>query len=69
MVDSPETPVASPCIRHCCLNGDDVCLGCFRSLAEIVGWGAADTRSRHRIICNAALRRAEAVGSREEGQE
>ncbi|WP_239649575.1 DUF1289 domain-containing protein [Methylocucumis oryzae] len=25
------TKIDSPCVRNCCLNNDDVCLGCFRS--------------------------------------
>ncbi|POC29789.1 DUF1289 domain-containing protein [Vibrio vulnificus] len=28
----------NPCIRHCCLNEEDVCLGCGRHLNEILGW-------------------------------
>ena len=61
MASISETPVPSPCIRHCCLNGDDICLGCFRSLTEIVQWGEADSQLRRVIIVNAALRRAEAL--------
>lgn len=29
---------ASPCVRNCCLNEKDVCLGCYRHIDEIVGW-------------------------------
>lgn len=61
MTSVSETPVPSPCIRHCCLNGADICLGCFRSLTEIVQWGAADSQARRLIIAHAALRRAEAT--------
>jgi predicted Fe-S protein YdhL (DUF1289 family) len=28
----------SPCIRHCCLNEKDICLGCRRTLDEILNW-------------------------------
>ena len=27
-----------PCVRNCCLNEEDICLGCFRSLSEILSW-------------------------------
>lgn len=30
--------ISSPCIRNCCLDTDDICLGCFRHIDEIVGW-------------------------------
>ncbi|EKO3464267.1 DUF1289 domain-containing protein [Vibrio fluvialis] len=33
-----ESAVPSPCIRNCCLDDNDVCLGCFRTLEEILAW-------------------------------
>ena len=30
--------ISSPCVRNCCLNEQDYCLGCYRHLDEIVGW-------------------------------
>lgn len=30
--------VPSPCIRHCTLNDEDVCVGCGRTLADITSW-------------------------------
>jgi len=33
-----EQAIASPCVRNCCLNNNDVCLGCFRHINEITGW-------------------------------
>ena len=54
-----EVPeVASPCRRQCCLDDQDVCLGCGRTLAEILAWGQADG-ARRRAICSAALMRLE----------
>ncbi|MGZ8185918.1 MAG: DUF1289 domain-containing protein [Methylobacter sp.] len=35
-MNSNPDRIASPCIRNCCLNNDDICLGCFRSLHEII---------------------------------
>jgi len=48
----------SPCIRNCCLNDDDICLGCYRSLEEITRWGEADDQARIIILKNANQRRA-----------
>jgi predicted Fe-S protein YdhL (DUF1289 family) len=28
----------SPCVRNCCLDENDVCVGCYRSLSEILNW-------------------------------
>lgn len=28
----------SPCIRKCTLDADDICMGCYRSLREILDW-------------------------------
>ena len=51
--------VASPCVRNCCLDERDVCLGCGRSLDEIRIWSEADDSERLRILERASARRAE----------
>ncbi len=57
MLSSDEV-IQSPCIRNCCLNDEDVCLGCFRSLAEIVGWADSDNSIRQMILEKTKSRRA-----------
>ncbi|MBT8765884.1 DUF1289 domain-containing protein [Pseudomonas boanensis] len=54
----PVTPGRhpSPCVRRCCLNDADVCVGCGRTLAEICEWGQA-SEQRRREICGAAQQR------------
>lgn len=52
-----EARVESPCIRHCTLDDDDICLGCFRSIDDICAWGGADNRERRQILERAAKRR------------
>ena len=47
----------SPCVWNCCLNDDDICLGCFRSIDEIMQWSAADNRERHVTLQNARQRK------------
>jgi len=33
-----EGVISSPCVRNCCLDNHDICMGCFRHLDEIIGW-------------------------------
>lgn len=33
-----NSTINSPCVRNCCLNEEDICLGCFRHINEIIGW-------------------------------
>ena len=47
----------SPCIRNCCLNDGDICLGCFRSLEEIIYWNEASNQERIVILDNAVKRK------------
>lgn len=49
--------VESPCVRKCTLDGDDVCVGCFRSIDEICAWGGAGNERRREILQSAAARR------------
>lgn len=42
----PLAPVASPCVDRCCLDDDDVCLGCGRHVQEIIEWGNAANERR-----------------------
>jgi predicted Fe-S protein YdhL (DUF1289 family) len=46
----------SPCVRNCCLNGDDICLGCSRTLEEIKLWGNANNQESIVILQNARQR-------------
>ena len=55
MID--DTFVRSPCIRNCCLDDNDICLGCFRSLEEIRNWSGSDNPGREQILRNAERRR------------
>ncbi|MBU2180542.1 MAG: DUF1289 domain-containing protein [Gammaproteobacteria bacterium] len=40
----------APCQRNCCLDQDDICLGCGRSLTEITGWHQADSAQKQQIL-------------------
>lgn len=43
--------IASPCIKVCCVEpGSGLCLGCYRTLAEIAQWGRLEPAARERIL-------------------
>ncbi len=50
--------IENPCVRHCCLDPKDVCLGCFRTLDEILAWSAANNAERTVILTKANKRRS-----------
>jgi hypothetical protein len=41
---------STPCIRNCCLDFDDICVGCFRSLEEIKAWSKLSEPERKRLM-------------------
>jgi predicted Fe-S protein YdhL (DUF1289 family) len=51
-------PVASPCVRICCLDDNDVCLGCGRTLDEIRRWSEMSEAQKRATVEQAAERRA-----------
>ncbi|QBG36919.1 DUF1289 domain-containing protein [Litorilituus sediminis] len=51
------TEVPSPCVRNCCLNESDICLGCFRSLDEIIAWGSASIADKQATLAAANARK------------
>ena len=52
-----DLPVRSPCVSICALDGDDLCIGCYRTGTEISQWGAMSDEQRKAIL--------EKVGERE----
>lgn len=60
MTDEVEN-VESPCVRNCCLDQDDICLGCHRSLSEIIAWGPANNEERELILLHAQKRTKERI--------
>ena len=49
--------VPSPCIRNCCLDDGDICIGCSRSVKEIIEWGEATDERRREILAVAEKRK------------
>lgn len=49
--------IPSPCIRNCCLNRQDICVGCYRSMDEIMQWAQSDNKQKRLILEMANTRR------------
>lgn len=49
--------IESPCVRNCCLNDQDYCLGCSRHLDEITGWSGFDDQQKRQVLALCQLRR------------
>lgn len=54
-----KTVIESPCVRQCCLNEENICLGCFRLLNEITHWSYIGEPEKQAIIRHAAQRKIE----------
>ncbi|MET0378602.1 MAG: DUF1289 domain-containing protein [Spongiibacteraceae bacterium] len=55
----PTPSIDIPCIRNCCLNERDICLGCGRNLTEILHWQSFSMEQRKATLENAEQRRNE----------
>ncbi len=49
--------IESPCQRNCCLNDQDVCLGCFRTLSEITEWSYYSELEKQTVLEHTAQRK------------
>ncbi len=58
------TKIESPCVRNCCLDEKDICLGCFRSLPEITQWSTVNEITQREILVNSAKRKADSLSER-----
>ena len=54
---TPTKP-QSPCISLCTLDEDDICMGCLRSLDEIVDWTMLSDDEKRAVLANVAERAA-----------
>lgn len=48
--------VVSPCVRKCCLDDEDVCVGCGRNIDEICRWTQYDDSERDALMVIAKQR-------------
>ncbi len=42
--------INSPCVRNCCLDSRDICLGCLRHIDEIIAWKSYSREEKEQII-------------------
>ncbi|MCC2607477.1 DUF1289 domain-containing protein [Planctobacterium marinum] len=56
---SKPKDIESPCNRQCCLDLQDICVGCKRSIQEIMEWSAATPQRKREILSNCCQRRQE----------
>jgi len=49
--------IKSPCIRNCCLDKSDICMGCFRHVDEIIRWQNAPQEEKEKILLRAERRK------------
>lgn len=58
---SPADPVPSPCVSVCRMDSrSGLCLGCFRTIDEIIVWGRQGDAER-RVVWQAIVQRANLV--------
>jgi predicted Fe-S protein YdhL (DUF1289 family) len=56
-MDTEQAPIAqSPCVDICRLNEQAICIGCGRSIDEIVDWSCASETQKHSILALAKNR-------------
>ncbi len=48
---------SSPCIRNCCLDENDICVGCFRSIDEIMHWSRSSDAEKKEVLIRADVRK------------
>lgn len=56
-MNNPPLAAQSPCIRNCCLDDKDMCLGCFRMLDEILIWSNATAQQQFDIVQSCEARK------------
>ena len=55
----PPRPIATPCIKVCVVDGESgLCMGCYRTLAEIAGWTKLSADERAALMVELPARRA-----------
>ena len=52
-----DPAIQSPCIRQCCLDAEDICVGCFRTITEIMDWQKSTQTQKREVLANCALRK------------
>src|ERR1051326_1901890 len=56
--------VQSPCIDVCRLDANEICVGCERSIDEIVAWARSPDTERLRVLARVEIRRRARAANR-----
>lgn len=51
--------ISRPCIRKCCLNDEDICMGCFRTLDDMRVWHKSSDKEKLQMLKVAGTRKME----------
>jgi predicted Fe-S protein YdhL (DUF1289 family) len=52
-MNAPPRPIATPCVKVCVVDGESgLCLGCYRTLAEVAGWSRLSDAEREAIMAD-----------------
>lgn len=52
-------PIRTPCVKVCFVDdASGLCLGCFRTLAEVASWARLDEATRDAVMAELPGRRA-----------
>ncbi|MDA0119702.1 MULTISPECIES: DUF1289 domain-containing protein [Vibrio] len=57
--ETMDEQVPIPCVRNCCLDDDDICVGCFRTLDEILQWRSCTDEEKQAILIRCEQRKKE----------
>ena len=56
---APPAPIRTPCITVCVMDDESgLCLGCFRTLAEVATWSRMTPEARDATMAELPSRRA-----------
>ena len=58
-MNGPPRPIATPCVKVCVVDGESgLCLGCYRTLAEVAAWSRLSEAEREAIMADLSRRRS-----------
>lgn len=60
--------IRSPCIKNCCLDDQDICLGCFRTLDEICSWNSFTEQEKKAVLEHCQMRKQNQLASQQRKQ-
>lgn len=59
IISNEKNKTLSPCIRNCCLDANDICVGCYRNINEIMGWREKSDTQKKAILIRCKQRKSQ----------